>query len=105
MLVKGCDQWRRKSGRFVDSISLGFAGWSGADLKMKNTRKQLAVRGNRDEWVEDWGVGGVEKKIHFPLYYLAAYYKKPIFSRKVNRGDVGLSYVGNDSSLTIYKGK
>lgn len=49
------------------------------------------------------GSGGVEKKN--PLYYLAAYYKKPIFSLKVNRGDVGLSYMGNDSSLTIYKGK
>lgn len=44
MLVKGCDQWRRKSGRFVDSISLGFAGWWGADLKMK--KEVLTTLGN-----------------------------------------------------------
>jgi hypothetical protein len=46
--------------------------------------------------------GGGEKNL---LYYLAAFYKKSIFNLKVNRRDVDLSYVGNDVSLTVYKGK
>lgn len=70
MLVKGCDQWRRKSGRFVDSISLGFAGRWGADLKMK--KEVLTTLENSWQWEGTERVGRglgsgevLRKKIHF----------------------------------------